>query len=1132
MRFVLSYFFIILSVFVSKIFLMPVMAQTSGTKAWSFPVGGDVHSSPAIDDSGIIYFGSQDDKVYAVNPDGTKRWEFTTGYDVYSSPALAEDGTIYIGSNDNNLYAINPDGTEKWKYLTDADVYSSPAIARDGTIYVGSDDNNLYAINPDGSLKWKYLTDGDIESSPVIGGGGVIYVGSNDNKLYAINPDGTLLWEYTTGGAVRSSPAISGKGVIFVGSEDNFLHAVSMEGDPVWTYKTTGDIWSSPAIGSDGVIYFGSHDNNFYAVKEDGSLFWKYTTSGDIESSPVVAADGTIYFGSDDNRLYALNPDGTNKWDYSTSYDFASSPVIGNNGLIYCGSDQNYLFAIHCDNDQIDDGPWPKFRNDQRNSGYYSGIICETGFLVDMVNPGEKTSLSFGIYNNHKSEITVSEISINQFENYSLSTSLPVSISSGGWQLVEIEPVFDSSAFYQNEIMVHYSLEGDNHDAYVPLEAAVFMNDGSERSYVASQAIAAYIDALFLSDQPISLANNTGVILRLLEEYELAESQFQKAVNQSLANKFGFAGIKMNLGVIHSDKAQSVDAFALYGEAFKDISSGESGSALAPQIYYNQAWEAYQSADMITAKNKANSVISHAMTNNYLKAKAKALLGAVEAVDENYTGARALFREAINLDNEGPVGDLAYENLAEISRPRILEDPAGAFKCAGDDAVIKVSLFGEAPFTFQWFMNGSLLSGENSDSIIVQDVLTNLDRQYSCVVENQFGTDTSAMDLRMHLPGKPEIAPEGPVNLCIGDEVTLVAPLAGQYLWSDSSLTQSITVRESGDFYVTITDERGCISPVSDTVSVRLRERPAKPDITIKDGDNHLCTGETLTLVAPPGYEYLWSNNLRTREITVKGGSYSLIVKDEYCESLPSDELGIHVHSTPSKPEVIYFYEEPLCEGDSVMLFSSEGYTYQWSNGETKQDIVVYENGIYSVEYISEHGCVSERSNEIVVSFNTLPPKPAIAVSNSTLISSAGDGNQWFRDGMIIEDADQPEYTAEEDGNYHVMVTNDAGCSITSDGINIIIDDLMYIEANERIKIYPNPNDGEFVLRFGETSNVGEGTLKIYNSDSKLIYNNRFNMSDQPLEFSIGGESIPDGVYYIHFVTDKKIYTGKMIIRK
>jgi len=122
------------------------------------------------------------------------KWSYTTDDYIRSSPAIGSDGTIYVGSDDYKLYALNPNGTLKWSYTTDDYIRSSPAIGSDGTIYVGSDDNKLYALNPNGTLKWSYTTGDWIRSSPAIGSDGTIYVGSDDYKLYALNPNGCLLY--------------------------------------------------------------------------------------------------------------------------------------------------------------------------------------------------------------------------------------------------------------------------------------------------------------------------------------------------------------------------------------------------------------------------------------------------------------------------------------------------------------------------------------------------------------------------------------------------------------------------------------------------------------------------------------------------------------------------------------------------------------------------------------------------------------------------------------------------------------------------------------------------------------------------------------------------------------------------
>ena len=75
-------------------------------------------SSPAIDNEGTVYFGSNDSYVYALDPDGKLKWRFKTKGQITSSPAIGPDSTIYQGCNDGRLYDLNPDGTQKWYFQT------------------------------------------------------------------------------------------------------------------------------------------------------------------------------------------------------------------------------------------------------------------------------------------------------------------------------------------------------------------------------------------------------------------------------------------------------------------------------------------------------------------------------------------------------------------------------------------------------------------------------------------------------------------------------------------------------------------------------------------------------------------------------------------------------------------------------------------------------------------------------------------------------------------------------------------------------------------------------------------------------------------------------------------------------
>ncbi|MGF3523072.1 MAG: PQQ-binding-like beta-propeller repeat protein, partial [Candidatus Bathyarchaeia archaeon] len=116
-----------------------------GRLKWAFKTDGQVASSPAVA-GGMVYFGSSDDKLYALDAStGEVKWVFFTGGDAASSPAVA-DGVVLAGSYDGKLYAVDAlSGVLLWSYQTGDWVISSPAIA-ENKVFVGSYDHAVYAF--------------------------------------------------------------------------------------------------------------------------------------------------------------------------------------------------------------------------------------------------------------------------------------------------------------------------------------------------------------------------------------------------------------------------------------------------------------------------------------------------------------------------------------------------------------------------------------------------------------------------------------------------------------------------------------------------------------------------------------------------------------------------------------------------------------------------------------------------------------------------------------------------------------------------------------------------------------------------------------------------------------------------
>jgi len=637
-------------------------AQEPGTLKWEYEIDGWIDYSPGIGPDGTVYIGSGGSNLCAINPDGTEKWTFEIGDWVTSAPTIGSDGTIYFGSEDEKLYSISPEGSLNWTFEVGKWTFSSPAIGLDGTIYVGSDDDNLYAVHPDGTRKWVFETDDFINSSPAIGSDGTIYFGSADCKLYAVHPDGTLKWAYETGETILSSPAIGSDGTIYIGSDDMYLYAINTDGSLKWMFETGGLVSSSPAIGSDGTIYVGSYDGCLYAVNPDGTLKWTFETEDIINSSPAIGSDGTIYIGSFDNRLYAINPDGTQNWLFDTLGWVLASPAIGPDGTVYIAQVDNKLCAVRSGSAGLAAGPWPCFQQNSANTGLNQGFSIQNDKSFHFVNPGQSVQKQIVISNPTDHDVTVGGCSFSN-DSYSLVTTLPLTVTSGSAGLLTYTVSPDKTALYQSDCRVTYENNGTRGILSANFQTAIFLKDESEQALVAG-AVYHFYQVCTQEKSQIAALNNLGLVYRFLGSPEMADQNLESALVLAQESNYGYAGIKMNCGVVRSDQDADDEAVTYYAAAWQDVCLADSStSALAPQILYNQAWEYYQSVDYVDALTALNNVINHGESTDWLMAKACVLRGAVYHQQGDAATGDADFNQAILYDPEGPIGNIARENL-------------------------------------------------------------------------------------------------------------------------------------------------------------------------------------------------------------------------------------------------------------------------------------------------------------------------------------------------------------------------------------------------------------------------------------------------------------------------------------
>lgn len=184
--------------------------------------------TPVISSSGTIYI-TAGARLFGVSEAAAQVSVFAPGAAIHSTPALGEDDQLYFGSNDERVYALDSGGTTNdliWKFNTGENVTSSPVVGAGGDVFIGSERARLYCFRTNGVLRWSVRTKRPVRAALSIGADGTIYAGSDDRHLYAVSAEGEVRWKFKTGGAVRSAAAIDAEGTVYFGSRDKSIYAV------------------------------------------------------------------------------------------------------------------------------------------------------------------------------------------------------------------------------------------------------------------------------------------------------------------------------------------------------------------------------------------------------------------------------------------------------------------------------------------------------------------------------------------------------------------------------------------------------------------------------------------------------------------------------------------------------------------------------------------------------------------------------------------------------------------------------------------------------------------------------------------------------------------------------------------
>lgn len=269
-------------------------------------------------------------------------------------------------------------------------------------------------------------------------------------------------------------------------------------------------------------------------------------------------------------------------------------------------------------------------------------------------------------------------------------------------------------------------------------------------------------------------------------------------------------------------------------------------------------------------------------------------------------------------------------------------------------------------------------------------------------------------------------------TFCEGGLVILSGNVGGT--WSNGAKTASITVKTSGDYYVTNTN--ACGTEVSNHIIVTVNPKPTASTITA-GGATTICIGDNVILSGNVGGT--WSNGATTATISVSTAGDYFVTNTNPCGNVTSNHIVITVNPVLTAAVITSGGATTFCEGENVILSGNIG--GKWNNNATTATLTVTTSGDYYVT--KTNACGSVTSNHIVVTVNPKPTASVITAGGSTTFCVGDDvrlsGNVA---GVWSNGATTPTINVTTAGDYYVTNSNACG-DVTSNHIVVTTNPLI-----------------------------------------------------------------------------------------
>ena len=576
--------------------------------------------------------------------------------------------------------------------------------------------------------------------------------------------------------------------------------------------------------------------------------------------------------------------------------------------------------------------------------------------------------------------------------------------------------------------------------------------------------------------------------------------------------------------------------------------------------------------------NSAGKVYSIAAITNATGYSWTVPAGAIITLGNNTTTITVTFGTTsgnVTVFGTGPCGNGTPNSLAVTVNALPVPTITGPASACQGTANVYTTQAGMTGYTWTVSAGGNISTGAGTNSITVnwnttgaQTVTVNYTNANGCAA-------TSATVYNVTVNPAPVPTITGQNSMCVNSGYYNYTTEGGfsNYTWNISTggtitfgtgTSQiQVTWNQSGaqTLSVNYTNGNGCSATTATVMNVTVNPLPGNAG-TIT-GTATICGGAQGVAYSVPvianAITYVWTlpagatiaSGANTNSITVNfaanasSGNITVYGNNLCGNGSTSSPFAVTVTALPTAAGTITG-SASVCKGTTGVAYSvnpianATGYTWTLPTGATiasgnNTNSILVNFGTTAVSgnitVLGTNSCGNGTvSPNFAVTVNPIPSTPTITANGEILTSNAPTGNQWYFEGAIIPGATGQTHTAQNTGNYWVVVTLSGCASDTSNHEYVVMIGINPL-TESRFSIYPVPNDGQFNVTL--RSDTRETfSITIYNELGAKIYQLNGVEVNGTVEKQIDLRPIPSGIYSVTFQNNTGKVVKKIIVNK